>query len=123
MQSMQTDRPAPSPAGLANALFNRGPVHKQVLASGQLPSILSHCQSDHDAPMAREWALLAIRNICEGDAEAQVGQVDGGPSSAGMATGPLCKRNRFDLNPSMQEEINSLRRMSEPMTTSGLQTK
>ncbi|KAL6777727.1 CGL115 [Auxenochlorella protothecoides x Auxenochlorella symbiontica] len=58
-------------AALANSLYQRKAVQEAVLDSGKLILILTHCQSDHDAPMAREWALLAVRNICEGNLRAQ----------------------------------------------------
>ena len=43
-----------------------------VLEAGVLPLILESTKSDHSAPMAREWALMAIRNLCEGNLVAQV---------------------------------------------------
>lgn len=43
-----------------------------VLEAGVLPLILESTKSDHSAPMAREWALMAIRNLCEGNLDAQV---------------------------------------------------
>ena len=43
-----------------------------VLEAGVLPLILESTKSDHSAPRAREWALMAIRNLCEGNIDAQV---------------------------------------------------
>ena len=31
-----------------------------------LATVLSHCTTDFDLPLAREWALLCVRNACEG---------------------------------------------------------
>jgi hypothetical protein len=36
-----------------------------------LPSLLQHCATDFENPLAREWALLAVRNLCEESEEAR----------------------------------------------------
>lgn len=33
--------------------------------------LLSHCNVDSSNPFLREWALLAVRNVCEGNEENQ----------------------------------------------------
>lgn len=38
---------------------------------GAVNLILNQCQADKTAPLAREWGLWAIRNICEGSEEAR----------------------------------------------------
>ena len=63
--------PAPLPV-LATCLQGRRAVQDGVLEAGVLPLILESTKSDHSAPMAREWALMAIRNLCEGNLDAQV---------------------------------------------------
>lgn len=35
-------------------------------ASGALAAVLSHCGTDFENPISREWALLCVRNACEG---------------------------------------------------------
>lgn len=34
---------------------------------GGLAEVLSHCATDFENPLAREWALLCVRNACEGN--------------------------------------------------------
>lgn len=43
-----------------------------VQAVGGVELVLSQCQMDREAPLAREWGLWAIRNLCEGNEAAQV---------------------------------------------------
>ena len=38
---------------------------------GGLGVLLSHCNVDSSYPFLREWALLAVRNVCEGNEENQ----------------------------------------------------
>lgn len=33
--------------------------------------VLNHCSTNFDIPLGREWALLCIRNACEGNIENQ----------------------------------------------------
>jgi hypothetical protein len=35
------------------------------LESGALAAVLSHCATDFENPISREWALLCVRNACE----------------------------------------------------------
>jgi hypothetical protein len=39
--------------------------------SGALAAVLSHCGTDFDNPISREWALLCVRNATEGHAANQ----------------------------------------------------
>lgn len=41
---------------------------------GGVELVLAQCQLDRQSPLAREWALWAVRNLCEGNPEAQVGE-------------------------------------------------
>jgi hypothetical protein len=41
-------------------------MQRQVLEVGCLAELLNRCATDFDNPTAREWALLAVRNACEG---------------------------------------------------------
>lgn len=59
-------------AVLANVAFGRLEVKRAILAAGGLDLILCHTRSDKDAPLTREWALFAVRNMCEDFVEAQV---------------------------------------------------
>jgi hypothetical protein len=36
-----------------------------------LATVLSHCATDFDNPLSREWALMCVRNACEGHARNQ----------------------------------------------------
>lgn len=33
--------------------------------------MLNYCGTDFENPLAREWALMAVRNACEGHSETQ----------------------------------------------------
>lgn len=61
------------PAVLANASFRRPAVKAEVQRLGCVELMLSQCQADPNSPLAREWALWGVRNICEGNEKAQVG--------------------------------------------------
>lgn len=57
---------------LANASAHASTVLKDaVLASGALTLVLNSCKVDPQQPMQREWALLAIRHLCDGHAPTQ----------------------------------------------------
>lgn len=43
-----------------------------VGALGGVELVLAQCQLDRDSPLAREWALWGVRNLCEGNPAAQV---------------------------------------------------
>jgi ataxin-10 len=49
---------------LSNMLFENTAVQDQVLAVGGVELLLSNCNLDASAPVAREWALWSIRNMC-----------------------------------------------------------
>ena len=36
-----------------------------MLSSGCLATVLGYCATDFSNPLAREWALLTVRNACE----------------------------------------------------------
>lgn len=38
---------------------------------GGVELVLAQCQVDEASPLAREWGLWAVRNLCEGSAEAR----------------------------------------------------
>jgi ataxin-10 len=56
---------------LGNCLCGRRRVQDAVLAGGGVELLLSCCQLDTAAPLAKEWALWAVRNLCEGNSEVQ----------------------------------------------------
>lgn len=58
-------------AVVANACFGRPNVQLDLLQSGGFALVVSHCQADAACPLAREWALWAVRNVCEGCPQAQ----------------------------------------------------
>ncbi len=43
------------------------PPCAMCLQCGGVEMLLSSCQLDETAPVAREWALWAVRNMCEGN--------------------------------------------------------
>lgn len=57
-------------AVLANLAFRRPAVAAQVAALGGPVLVLAQCQPDRASPLSREWALWAVRNLCEGSEEA-----------------------------------------------------
>ena len=58
-------------AVLANLLFQRPVVQQEVQGLGGVLLVLAQCQVDRGSPLAREWALWAVRNLCEGSEQAQ----------------------------------------------------
>mmetsp|Transcript_26533 Transcript_26533/g.44857 ORF Transcript_26533/g.44857 Transcript_26533/m.44857 type:complete len:604 (+) Transcript_26533:100-1911(+) len=38
---------------------------------GGFTVVLSYCSTDFDSPLSREWALMCVRNLCEGNVENQ----------------------------------------------------
>ena len=59
-------------AVLANASYGRPAVKAEVQRLGGVELVLSQCQMDRESPLAREWALWGVRNLCEGNEAAQV---------------------------------------------------
>ena len=54
-------------AVLANASHKRPRVQQEVSdVDGGIELIMGQCQVDGQSPLAREWALWAVRNVCEG---------------------------------------------------------
>ncbi|CAD7702377.1 unnamed protein product [Ostreobium quekettii] len=58
-------------AVLANSMYRRPEVQRAVMGLGGLPLLLNQCRLDDASPMVNEWALWAVRNMCEGSAEAR----------------------------------------------------
>ncbi|KAG7671075.1 hypothetical protein Ndes2526B_g01149 [Nannochloris sp. 'desiccata'] len=56
---------------IANAAHKRPVVQAAVSACGGVELVLAQCQVDEQSPLAREWALWAVRNLCEGSEEAR----------------------------------------------------
>ncbi|CAM9224225.1 unnamed protein product, partial [Discosporangium mesarthrocarpum] len=52
---------------LGNACFRCKAAQDLVRKEGGLPLVLNHCGIDEANEFMREWALLAIRNLCEGN--------------------------------------------------------
>lgn len=50
-------------------------VQAEMGALGGVELVLAQCQLDWASPLAREWALWGVRNLCEGNPAAQVGVV------------------------------------------------
>ncbi|KAK9822150.1 hypothetical protein WJX74_011016 [Apatococcus lobatus] len=58
-------------AVIANLVYNQRSLQDAVKASEGVELLLSQCQIDSESPLVREWALWAIRNLCEGNLEIQ----------------------------------------------------
>ncbi|PSC67748.1 ataxin-10 [Micractinium conductrix] len=58
-------------AALANAAHARPAVQAEVGSLGGVELVLAQCQVDGESPLAREWALWGVRNLCEGNPAAQ----------------------------------------------------
>lgn len=52
---------------LYNLLYHSRAAQDALLACEGLPVILTHCGTDFSNPLTREWALLCIRNACDGN--------------------------------------------------------
>jgi len=59
-------------SAIANAAHRRPHVQAAVSACGGVELVLAQCQVDEKSPLAREWALWAVRNLCEGSEEARM---------------------------------------------------
>lgn len=51
---------------VGNVAFRHGACQEALRSSGMLSVILSCCADDVHNPQLREWAVLALRNACEG---------------------------------------------------------
>lgn len=58
---------------LANGAFRRRAVVSEVLSYGGLELVLAQTNLDDRSPLAREWALWGVRNMCEGNEEVRGG--------------------------------------------------
>lgn len=56
---------------LSNIVFRRRKVQNLVLKLGGVHLLLNQCQFDDGSPLVREWAVWAIRNLCEDNTEIQ----------------------------------------------------
>lgn len=56
---------------IANACYRRKQVQEHIVELHGIMVILNHLQGNTDSPLAREWALWAVRNLCETSAEAR----------------------------------------------------
>ncbi|CAN0500347.1 unnamed protein product, partial [Ectocarpus sp. 8 AP-2014] len=52
---------------IGNACFRCRRSQDLVRQEGGLPLVLNHCAVDEANPLLREYALLALRNLCEGN--------------------------------------------------------
>ncbi|CAN0360376.1 unnamed protein product, partial [Ectocarpus sp. 12 AP-2014] len=52
---------------IGNACFRCRRSQDLVREEGGLPLVLNHCAVDETNPLLREYALLAVRNLCEGN--------------------------------------------------------
>ncbi|KAK1935127.1 Ataxin-10 [Phytophthora citrophthora] len=52
---------------IGNLSFRHTEHQDMVREGGYLPLFLSHCNIDEANPLVREWSLVALRNLCEGN--------------------------------------------------------
>ncbi|KAI9998778.1 hypothetical protein PInf_003368 [Phytophthora infestans] len=52
---------------IGNLSFRHTDHQDLVRNEGYLPLFLNHCNIDETNPMIREWSLVALRNLCEGN--------------------------------------------------------
>ncbi|ETP34789.1 hypothetical protein F442_16931 [Phytophthora nicotianae P10297] len=71
MQTQATGEPFGYRSGLIRVIGNLSFRHTDhqdlVREEGYLPLFLNHCNIDETNPMIREWSLVALRNLCEGN--------------------------------------------------------
>lgn len=58
-------------AALANGCHGRARVVGLVVSLGGVPALLAQCRGDAEDTFVREWALWAVRNMCEASEQAQ----------------------------------------------------
>lgn len=58
-------------AVLSNFLCEDKSMQVDVMAAGGVEVLLNNCNLDDTAPLAREWALWSIRNMCQGNEDVQ----------------------------------------------------
>ncbi len=56
---------------ISNLVYRCKVGQDMIRDAGGLPIIMSRCTTDFKNPLAREWALLCLRNCCEGSSENQ----------------------------------------------------
>ncbi|KAJ3029813.1 UNVERIFIED_CONTAM: Ataxin-10 [Siphonaria sp. JEL0065] len=56
---------------ISNVSFKCKEGQDEARRVGGIPVVLSHCIIDESNPFVKEWAMFAIRNLCEGNAENQ----------------------------------------------------
>ena len=90
---------------------------------GGLIAVLPHCGTDFSNPLAREWALLCIRNACEGNAASQAFVESLQPQSTEIRDERMAAAGlRVELNPSsgtfkiIQEKPEASSSSSPPST-------
>ncbi|CAM9177532.1 unnamed protein product [Scytosiphon promiscuus] len=96
---------------IGNACFRCKSSQDLVREEGGLPLVLSHCGVDEANPLLREYALLAVRNLCEGNIANQESiaalQPQGYAPDAEEALadmglkGKMDQRGKFSVGPSL----------------------
>ena len=56
---------------ISNLVYRCKVGQDMIRDAGGLPIVMSRCTTDFKNPLAREWALLCLRNCCEGSSENQ----------------------------------------------------
>ncbi|KAK8946280.1 hypothetical protein KSP40_PGU001839 [Platanthera guangdongensis] len=56
---------------IGNCLYGRKQVQDEIRKWNAIPLLLQQCVTDDDSPFQREWGLLTVRNLLEGNEENQ----------------------------------------------------
>ncbi|XP_039118648.1 ataxin-10-like [Dioscorea cayenensis subsp. rotundata] len=56
---------------ISNCLYRRKQVQDEIRRKNGIPLLLQQCVVDEDNPFLREWGLMAVRNLLEGNTENQ----------------------------------------------------
>ncbi|KAK8944232.1 hypothetical protein KSP39_PZI008481 [Platanthera zijinensis] len=57
---------------IGNCLYGRKQVQDEIRKWNAIPLLLQQCVTDDDSPFQREWGLLTVRNLLEGNEENQL---------------------------------------------------
>mmetsp|Transcript_8041 Transcript_8041/g.29713 ORF Transcript_8041/g.29713 Transcript_8041/m.29713 type:complete len:640 (+) Transcript_8041:136-2055(+) len=71
VQCLYSEHRADILAVLANACYRDQQAQDEILERGGVELILAQCVADVKSPIAREWALLCVRNLCAGNIAVQ----------------------------------------------------
>lgn len=74
---------------IGNVCFENESVQNRVRTNGGIPLILESCAIDDDNPLIQQWAIFAIRNLCQNNLENQAEVAK--HEKIGIADSPILK--------------------------------